>query len=121
MTSPRGGVPDFSGYTPWGAGNNPLNPRLERLPYEILVKAPRRVWAELMSLEADAGLRSEGTFEGKKCYVFVTRHSGRYAVWVRPKSERGKKDGRIIHFETYDSARDFLNGSLDRPLRAYLY
>lgn len=65
-------------------------------------------------------MRALGTFEGKKSFVFITKHSGRYSVWVRPRSGP-VKSGSILEFTSVDELRSFLNGLLDSPLKAHMY
>lgn len=89
--------------------------------YEFKVKSQKELFEELKGLEVDAGVRATGEFQGRKSLVFITKHSGKYALWIRDR-RRSKGDlGVFKEFQDYGDLHKFLVGVLEKPLRAYLY
>ena len=89
--------------------------------YEIKLTSPKEFYAELKGLEVDAGVRANGEFEGRKSLIFITKHSGKYAIWIRDRSPSGRKNGTFRDFGTYGELLEFLQGTIDRPLLAFTY
>ncbi len=50
--------------------------------YEKRIGSIKELMDEAASLDADAGLRILGAYEGRSCYVFVTRFGGRFTAMV---------------------------------------
>ncbi|MDA4128601.1 MAG: hypothetical protein OK422_04005 [Thaumarchaeota archaeon] len=89
--------------------------------YESKLKSKKRLFEELRELDADAGVRAWGTFDGRKSLIFITRHSGKYAIWIRGVRLRRGDRGSFKDFRDYASVNRFLSSTLDTPIKAYLY
>lgn len=89
--------------------------------YEIRIKSRGALYRELRGLEVDAGIRADAKLEGKAALVFITRHSGKYAIWIRAKRHPKGDKGTFVDFERFSELRDFLHGALVDPLKAYVY
>lgn len=71
-------------------------------------------------MEVDSGIRTHGTVKGKKTLVFITRHSGKYFVWLRPEDAKGDP-GTFRDFGRLSELRRFLDPIVEAPARASLY
>ena len=89
--------------------------------YELKVKSLKELFDELKGLEVDAGVRASGEFQGRKSLIFITRHSGKYAIWIRDRRHREGDRGIFKDIHDYADLHKFLEGVLERPLRAYIY
>ena len=89
--------------------------------YELRVKSFERLFEELKGLDVDTGIRALGEFEGRKSLIFITRHSGKYALWIRDRSRRSGAQGVILDFHGYGELRRFLEETLDKPIKAHMY
>ena len=59
-------------------------------------------------------------FKGRKSLVFVTKHSGKYSVWLHQVGVESDP-GVFANFEELAELRAFLDPVLVRPLSASLY
>ncbi len=94
--------------------------------YERKVTSFRELLEELRDLEADEGVRIITNTKGSKGFVFVTHHSGRYAVAIGDAERKGGRllPGRKTAFrEFFDDAslREFLMETISKPLDAHVY
>jgi hypothetical protein len=91
--------------------------------YERRVSTFSKLMDEVESLDADAGIRLEGRYAGKRCYVFVTRSPAGYAVMVYRRDGRFIESDRLFagEFESARTLGEFLKGMTCRPFRAYVY
>ena len=89
--------------------------------YELRIKSFARLFDELKRLDVDSGVRALGRFQGKESLVFVTKHSGSYALWIRGRNRRNETQGTILNFRDYGELRGFLEKTLDRPIKAHMY
>lgn len=87
--------------------------------YERALRSRPQLDDELQGLEVDAGVRASGTYSGRKVFVFITKNSADYSVWVRGRSARGP--GEFKQFHDLRPLLRFLDGVLDEPLDAYIY
>jgi hypothetical protein len=58
--------------------------------YERKVDSFQRLMKEVSQLDSDAGIRLFATFEGKKCFVFVSKSINGYAIMVYSVSRTAK-------------------------------
>ncbi len=94
--------------------------------YERRVKSMKELLEELRDLDADEGVRILTESEGRKRFVFVTRHSGKYSLGV---SDAEARNGRWVpakkmsfkEFSDQRMLREFLSGLVTKPLKAYVY
>lgn len=92
--------------------------------YERRVASFKELLAEVKGLATDEGVRIEGRYRDEKCLIFVTRHSGKYALWLSSKRRRDGVQGRIDEFKDFIEFRlleRFLRGVISEPFRAYIY
>jgi len=95
------------------------------LLYETLLESLSAIIEEAVSMDADAGIRVEGKFNGKRCYAFVTRFGRRYAVMIYER-RAGRVDGlgRRLAAEELggpEALGSLLRKLLPRRVRAYVY
>ena len=75
--------------------------------YEKRIGSLRELLEEAASLDADAGLRILGSYEGARCFVFVTRFGGRYTAMIyRRESGRREKAGRKMAVLEIDGVKE---------------
>jgi len=99
---------------------------LRAMVYETRISSLKKLVAELQDLEADEGVRILTGRGGKKKIVFVTRHSGRYAIAICAAVAKGGEwlPGKVLQFKEFldqKRLRDFLRSIGAEPLKAYLY
>ena len=51
---------------------------------------------EAKSMDEDAGLRISGRYDGRSCYIFVTRFGRAYTAMVYARPSKGKTVGRRL-------------------------
>jgi len=88
--------------------------------YETKLKTSKAFHDALENLEVDSGIRTHGTVKGKKSFIFITRHSGRYFLWLRPVDAKGNP-GTFRDFGQFSELRRFLDPIVEAPIRASLY
>ncbi len=88
--------------------------------YELRVKSFEQLEGLLEGLEVDTGVRAFGEFRGRKSVIFITRHSGKYHLWVRGRGRKGEK-GSFLDFDEFKDLHAFLERALDRPVQARVY
>ena len=94
--------------------------------YETKLTSLDELFEELQNLESDEGVRMLTDEAGKRRMVFVTRHSGRYAIAICAAAAKGGRwvPGKTLQFlEFFDQKRlrEFLSSIATKPLKAYLY
>ncbi|HXW36948.1 MAG TPA: hypothetical protein VEJ36_03475 [Nitrososphaerales archaeon] len=93
--------------------------------FEKRLKTIRELLREVETLDADAGIRILGSFDGKNCFVFVSRTPRGYAamVYARKKSSPGHPGRRVASVE-FDGEREtegFIKQIAGEPVRAFVY
>ena len=96
------------------------------MAYERKLTSFSELIEELRDLEADEGVRIVTNKRRRKEFVFVTHHTGRYALAICRAERRGRRllPGRKISFDEFSddvSLRNFLTGVVSKPLNAYIY
>lgn len=89
--------------------------------YELRVKSLEQLFEHVKDLEVDTGIRAEGKLRGKESLIFITRHSGKYALWIRARNGRSGERGTFLNFSEFSKLHKFLEETLNRPLRAHIY
>ncbi len=94
--------------------------------YETKVTSLKELFDELRNLESDEGVRILTSRAGERRIVFVTRHSGRYAMAICAAATKGGRwvPGKTLQFkEFFDERRlrEFLTNIATKPLKAYVY
>ena len=89
--------------------------------YDLKMKSLKELFEELKGLEVDSGVRTFAEFNGRKSLVFITKHSGKYALWIRDRRRRKGDCGIFKEFHDRGDLSKFLARTLERPLRAYIY
>ncbi len=92
--------------------------------YERRILSLRELLSELEELAPDEGARVGGNYGGEDCFVFVTRHSGKYAIWLRARRAGGRIRGGVNEFKDFSNLgllKKFLVGVITEPLRAHMY
>ncbi len=91
------------------------------LVYETRVKSLAELLRSVKDMEVDTGVRALGVYDGRRSLIFITKHSGSYALWIRDRNEKGTGRGAFLSFRDFEGLRGFLEKALDRPLRAHMY
>ncbi len=92
--------------------------------YETSVRSAKELFEKLVDLAPDEGVRIMANYHGEDRLVFVTRHSGKYALWIRPVRQGRKSEDRTGEFKDFRDFRllkKFLFGIIAEPLKAYVY
>ncbi len=75
--------------------------------YEKRLGSLTELMTEATTLDADAGLRILGNYEGTTCYVFVTRFGGRFTAMIYQRdSARRAKAGRKLAVLELDGVKE---------------
>jgi hypothetical protein len=94
------------------------------MAYETRVASSKELFDKLEDLDPDEGVRIVARYDGKSSFVFVTRHSGKYALWIRAaKQEAGSQPRReeFKDFKDFALLKKFLFGVISEPIKAYVY
>ncbi len=92
--------------------------------YETRVGSSKELFDKLEDLAPDEGVRIIAKYHGEVCLVFVTKHSGKYALWIRAARKKRKTPDRTEEFKDFkdlDLLKKFLLGIVAEPLKAYVY
>jgi hypothetical protein len=95
--------------------------------YEKKLRSLAELNDELKTLDADGGVRIRGIFEGKPCFVFVTRYRGRFGVSIfsTKKGTTGldvpDQSLSFRHFSEGFELVAFVRSVALQPLEAYSY
>jgi len=96
--------------------------------FEKTVGSFPRLMEEVDLLDLDSGIRTFGDYEGrKKQFVFVTRSpTTGYVLMVYAKKKRAGTPvpgARLLvkEFRTREALGEFMNRTLARPVRAFVY
>jgi hypothetical protein len=94
------------------------------MAYETRVGSAKELFEKLEDLAPDEGVRIAARYRGEDCFVFVTRHSGKYALWLKTARSKGGSQPRTEEFKDFDEfavLKKFIFGVISEPLRAYVY
>ena len=94
--------------------------------YEKKINSFPKVIGELSTLDPDAGIRSTGRFNSRKCFVFVTKSVNVYTVALYSMKSVKKEslpDKRLLvkEFASLQELEKFLSGVVTRPVKAFAY
>lgn len=89
--------------------------------YEIKLKSRKEFFDELKGLEVDTGVRVYGKLNGRRSVIFITKHSGKYALWIRDRRSGKTGSGSFKDVDDYEELSNFLEGTIEKPLRAFIY
>jgi hypothetical protein len=98
---------------------------MQALFYEKKVRAFDKLVLELRHLDSDSGVRIVGSYDKRKCFVFITRSGGVYTVMIYER--KGRKapalGARILSREikSVDDLREFLGQLGLKEMDAYVY
>jgi hypothetical protein len=98
---------------------------MHALFYEKRVRSFDKLMSEMRRLDSDSGVRIVGSYQKRKCFAFVTRSGGVYAVMIYEK--KGRKaltlGARILSREikSVDDLREFLGQIVQKEMDAYVY
>jgi hypothetical protein len=96
------------------------------LLYEKKVSSFPKLVDELRILDLDAGVRTIGKYQSKKCFVFVTRSLNGYTTALYGIKSAGKEklpDKRLLikEFGSLEELEQFLSGAVAKPVEAFAY
>lgn len=92
--------------------------------YETRVRSSKELFDRLEDLAPDEGVRIAAEYHAEHCLVFVTRHSGKYAVWIRATQQKTGSQPRTEEFKDFKGfapLKKFLFRVISEPLKAYVY
>lgn len=93
--------------------------------YEKKVDSFRRLMKEVRQLDSDAGIRLLATYDGKECFVFVSKSIRGYAIMVYSISRNAKPTpSRRLWSEEFarsSEVQSFLKRVIRGRVRAYVY
>jgi hypothetical protein len=77
----------------------------------------------LATLEQDEGVRVECDYDGKKCYVFITKPSSSFVLSVYERSSDDTPGARVetSEFTTYEELSKAMRRLLRGKFRAFRY
>lgn len=78
----------------------------------------------LAKLDLDEGVRINGRFRDKSCYIFITKSATGYTLAVFEASKNPGGLGRQIMIRDslrLDDVKEFVERSCEMPLKAYRY
>jgi len=96
------------------------------MAYEEEVKSLDDLSRELSILDPDAGIRVEGSYKGKECFVFVTRRGSGFALALYEATKKDKLSipGRKLEFIIFgneEGVKEFIFQNIKGPLRIFKY
>jgi hypothetical protein len=94
--------------------------------YEKTVNSFSKLVREAELLDLDSGIRSYVTYNGRKSFVFITRSARGYTLMIYGRKGRGPNEspeGRLFvkEFPTEKELMDFVEGIVERPIKAFVY
>ena len=94
--------------------------------YEKKLSSFSELSRELSILDLDAGIRTTGKYNGKKCYLFVTRSANGFTSLLYSMKLLKKEslpDKRLLarEFEDQGSLETFLAQIVNKPVKAVSY
>lgn len=94
--------------------------------YEKKLGSFSEILEELSNLDLDAGIRTLGKYESKKCFVFVTRSANGFTSLlysVKPSGKESFPEKRLLarEFPDLEQTREFLNKVVVKPVKAFSY
>ena len=94
--------------------------------YEKKINSFPKMMTELGILDIDAGIRSTGRFNSRKCFVFVTKSPNGYTVALYGMKSVKKEilpDKRLLvkEFASLQELEEFLSGVVAKPVKAIAY
>ncbi len=96
-----------------------------QLFYERRIGSLGALTEEAAVMDEDSGIRVVGKYEGRKCYVFVSRSGSRYAVMIYEiKAGKGRAPGKRLATEEVEGVkglRRLLKGVVAGRVEAYAY
>lgn len=77
----------------------------------------------LATLEQDEGVRIECDYDGKKCYVFITKPSSSYVLSIYERSSDRRPGARVetSEFATYEALSRVIKDILKGKFKAFRY
>ena len=81
---------------------------------------------EVNLLDLDSGMRIYGKYEGKRCYIFVTRSLHGHTLMIYGTKSRGNEPEPstrmyVKEFEHPEELEKFLHTVVTRPVKAFVY
>ena len=89
--------------------------------YERRLKSRKEFFNELRGLEIDAGVRIQSTFRKRTGAIFITKHTGKYHLWIKQDTLQRGDAGTFMEFPDFEALSKFLLGVLHGPLHAFIY
>lgn len=93
--------------------------------YEKKVDSFRGLMKEIRQLDSDAGIRLLAVYEGKKCFVFVSKSVKGYAIMVystsRTDNPTPSRRLRSEEFARPSEVSNFLKGVIHGRVQAFAY
>lgn len=95
--------------------------------YEKRLSSLSELSDELKTLDADGGIRIRGTFEGRPCFVFVTKYKDEFGVSVYSIRKGGtglevpERPLEFRHFSKSFEVIEFVKGVALEPLEVCSY
>jgi hypothetical protein len=94
--------------------------------YEEEILSLDELFRELSILDMDAGLRIETQYNGKDCYIFITRNNAGYALAIYNTVQKGnlKIPNERLAFKKFLNSQqltDYLKQILDSSFRCFRY
>lgn len=94
--------------------------------YEKKLGSFQKVVEELSTLDPDAGVRAQGRFNARNCFVFVTKYMDVFTVAlysIRVVKKESLPDKRLLvkQFASLPEVEKFLSGVIKKPVKASAY
>jgi hypothetical protein len=94
--------------------------------YEKTVDSFPKLMREARLLDLDSGIRSYVTYDGRKCFAFITRSARGYTLMIYGRRGRGSNESPerrlfVKEFPAESELRNFVGRIVERPVRAFVY